>query len=634
MKKLLLLMVVFIMCEKFSQAQPKTRTQIKSTIDTKVINNPATPLRAADLNSILTDLLYYPVDSVFIRNDSMFAQRYDQLRFIKKANTAGYGQLLSAGVLSVDSFPISTRAWRQKGIDSVVSLINTKTGATTYDSTMVIADSDTPWDSVFKAKTWLEWKPLSRSPAIDLNNQNFRFVQSTHRFGTGLLSDEVMQWGWNIGGTLDWQAWSKPSIYYQMEQNYVPGAGSSQTELHTIWRQPSNNDKWRLQSWTLDNNTGNIDLYFTDGRFYHKRTDNTIYFLVNGGTLPSMAMTAPTGEGYLLSMSAAGFAHDYTGGTLVGQSVAFRGVTQEKHSASDVQFGEKTASTGATITIKNATTALSSYASTASSTTISTLTNVAINLKPNNTTALSAASTGITISSLATGSTAPTTTGTTKMVITDANGFLSFASIPSADSFTYTTWGRSQSRFDSLGVKVVHNTGTETIAGAKTFSTDATFSGNILGASSTLIKIGTSSSDVALVKMSSQTLGVRIGDNSDYAYIRAKSVESVAGGYIGWQGRSLLLSPSDGNIWLTNNNANDFGRLQFGGTTSSFPALKRSTTGLQIRLADDSGYSFLDAIFKPVSMADSAAPNNSIYYSTDSSKLVYKDALGVVNNLY
>ncbi len=38
--------------------------------------------------------------------------------------------------------------------------------------------------------------------------------------------------------------------------------------------------------------------------------------------------------------------------------------------------------------------------------------------------------------------------------------------------------------------------------------------------------------------------------------------------------------------------------------------------------------------FNPPSMADSAAANNSIYYSTDASKLVYKDPGGSVNNLY
>ena len=41
-----------------------------------------------------------------------------------------------------------------------------------------------------------------------------------------------------------------------------------------------------------------------------------------------------------------------------------------------------------------------------------------------------------------------------------------------------------------------------------------------------------------------------------------------------------------------------------------------------------------DGYIKPISSADSAAPNNSIYYSTDSSKLVYKDSGGSVNDLY
>ena len=45
-------------------------------------------------------------------------------------------------------------------------------------------------------------------------------------------------------------------------------------------------------------------------------------------------------------------------------------------------------------------------------------------------------------------------------------------------------------------------------------------------------------------------------------------------------------------------------------------------------IIDGSGFS------TPVSSADAAAPNNSIYYSTDASKLVYKDSGGSVNNLY
>lgn len=61
-------------------------------------------------------------------------------------------------------------------------------------------------------------------------------------------------------------------------------------------------------------------------------------------------------------------------------------------------------------------------------------------------------------------------------------------------------------------------------------------------------------------------------------------------------GQGRLASAADG-VWTFSNAAlTDFGRIQFGGTTSAFPALKRSTTGLQFRLADDSAYTFADAL--------------------------------------
>ena len=46
---------------------------------------------------------------------------------------------------------------------------------------------------------------------------------------------------------------------------------------------------------------------------------------------------------------------------------------------------------------------------------------------------------------------------------------------------------------------------------------------------------------------------------------------------------------SPGNLTF-NTSGGDFGLLQFGGTSASFPALKRSTTKLQARLADDSAF--------------------------------------------
>lgn len=59
--------------------------------------------------------------------------------------------------------------------------------------------------------------------------------------------------------------------------------------------------------------------------------------------------------------------------------------------------------------------------------------------------------------------------------------------------------------------------------------------------------------------------------------------------------------------------------------------LLRQILELLIKLGDQS---IQNGYFLPISSADIDAPVNSIYYSTDSSKLVYKDSLGTVNDLY
>jgi hypothetical protein len=70
----------------------------------------------------------------------------------------------------------------------------------------------------------------------------------------------------------------------------------------------------------------------------------------------------------------------------------------------------------------------------------------------------------------------------------------------------------------------------------------------------------------------------------------ANAVNAGATSHIGFSSRSRLSSPADGVIRFSNNASADFDRLQFGGTTSSFPALKRSSTTLQARLADDTAF--------------------------------------------
>lgn len=53
-------------------------------------------------------------------------------------------------------------------------------------------------------------------------------------------------------------------------------------------------------------------------------------------------------------------------------------------------------------------------------------------------------------------------------------------------------------------------------------------------------------------------------------------------------GVSSFRAPADGVLTLLDTAATSFGRIQFGGTTSSFPSIKRSSATLAFRLADDS----------------------------------------------
>ena len=57
---------------------------------------------------------------------------------------------------------------------------------------------------------------------------------------------------------------------------------------------------------------------------------------------------------------------------------------------------------------------------------------------------------------------------------------------------------------------------------------------------------------------------------------------------LGFLSSTLMSAPSDGLLLITNNALTDFNRVQYGGTTSSFPAQKRVGTTLEARLADDS----------------------------------------------
>jgi hypothetical protein len=83
----------------------------------------------------------------------------------------------------------------------------------------------------------------------------------------------------------------------------------------------------------------------------------------------------------------------------------------------------------------------------------------------------------------------------------------------------------------------------------------------------------------------------------------------------------LLTTTSNGIATIWDSNATDFGRLNFGGTTTSFPALKRSSAILQARLADDSAYTTIDAQHRLQGTAPATASSTGtagdVRYDTD-----------------
>jgi len=61
--------------------------------------------------------------------------------------------------------------------------------------------------------------------------------------------------------------------------------------------------------------------------------------------------------------------------------------------------------------------------------------------------------------------------------------------------------------------------------------------------------------------------------------------------------KSNITFNGDNNLLLKNAAETSFGLLQFGGTTSAFPALKRNAAALEVKLADDTGFAGLQGLY-------------------------------------
>lgn len=128
---------------------------------------------------------------------------------------------------------------------------------------------------------------------------------------------------------------------------------------------------------------------------------------------------------------------------------------------------------------------------------------------------------------------------------------------------------------------------------------------------------GTSAGFPALVRSGAE-LHTKLADDSAFATSRAQNFVAQGGQFYGSSG-TYLRAVSDG-VWQFSNSAGtDFNRLQFGGTTSSFPAIKRSGSGLVIRNGDDTAYNDLTArlIISTTDFASTAA--TSYFYASGGS---------------
>lgn len=122
-------------------------------------------------------------------------------------------------------------------------------------------------------------------------------------------------------------------------------------------------------------------------------------------------------------------------------------------------------------------------------------------------------------------------------------------------------------------------------------TTSPTFSGQVKGAdgSGTIPSYTfTNDTDLGWYRIGSDNLGFAAGGGLRWDFNTARL--NLSSSYrLTWTGMGGLGASADGVHVLQNNAGTDYTRLQFGGTTSSFPGLERSGTTLKARLADGSG---------------------------------------------
>lgn len=159
-----------------------------------------------------------------------------------------------------------------------------------------------------------------------------------------------------------------------------------------------------------------------------------------------------------------------------------------------------------------------------------------------------------------------------------------------------------------------------------TFTDASNFERAKIAWSGSVLQIGTEQSGSGAARtLELQTSGsTRVtisttGTVTTTADIRAgTNLEAATAGVIYFNNRTALSSAANGVLRIANQEGTDFGRLQFGGLTAAFPSLKRVSSSLNIRLADDSGDAGLIASFVSASSYTSSINNAVGFFGTSS----------------
>ena len=108
-------------------------------------------------------------------------------------------------------------------------------------------------------------------------------------------------------------------------------------------------------------------------------------------------------------------------------------------------------------------------------------------------------------------------------------------------------------------------------------------------------------------------------------------VTAAASSPIFFTSSTIIETALDGNLKLSNYARTTFGLLQFGGTTNLFPALKRSATTVQARLADDTAFAPIQGKITTDTAYTAGAPPAATGYVTiyDSTGTAYRVAVVV-----